>query len=67
MWIVDVPFSELPSVAAAIEIVDDAVWKDSMDKRDAAAGILIVSSPCVGWGERIVMIEESEGGIVVEV
>ena len=52
--------SALPSVAAATEMVDEAVWKDSIDIIDAALG-KIPSFPIVGCGERIVRIDDREG------
>jgi len=36
----------LPSVAAAIEMAEDAVWKDSMDMVDAAFGICVTVASC---------------------
>ena len=60
--IVDVS-NEVPSVAAAMEIEDDAVWKESSDLTVPEGGI--VSCPVsVAWGDLIVSMDESEGGIV---
>ena len=58
----------LPSVAAAMDIEDEAVWKDSMERDDMALGNVSGSSPPeVGWGERIVKIDDNEGGITADV